>query len=131
MESRRTLPVVPKRPNPATLDPAKIVIDYDRESDTFFVHLFGEEHPAKVLHTGTDIDLRLDPSTHTIVGYQIEGFLAVAAAKHPQLLEFAELGGISRDEVDEVRRHIAPEQRARDAAEVLELLLSRDVLLSA
>jgi hypothetical protein len=131
MESRRSLPVSPRRPDPATIDPRRVLIDYDRESDTFSVHLFGREHPAKVLHTSGAIDLRLDPRTHVIVGYQIEGFLTAAVLRHPQLLELAELGGIPREEIEAIRRRIDPGLRTRDAVAALDLLVSRDVALSA
>lgn len=131
MEPRRSLPVTPRRPDPATIDPQRVVLDYDRESDTFSVHLFGEDHPAKVLHTGGDIDLRLHPATHVIVGYQIEGFLTSAVNRHPQLLELAELGGLPRDEIDAARHRIAPERRTRDAVAVLDSLISRNVALTA
>ncbi len=131
MESRRPLPVTPRRADPATIDPRRVVIDYDRESDTFSVHLFGEGHAAKVLHTGGAVDLRLDPTTHQIVGYQIEGFLADAVYRHPQLLELAELGGIPAEEIAAVRGRIGPERRRLDAAAALEALISREVLLIA
>ena len=47
MEPRRTFPVKPIRPDPSTLDPGQIVIDYDAIADTLYIHLFGEGRRAK------------------------------------------------------------------------------------
>jgi len=45
-----------RRADPTTMGPRRVVIDFDRGSDTYSAHLFGKGQPAKVLHTGSAID---------------------------------------------------------------------------
>ena len=99
-------PVAPKRPDPATLDLRNVVFSYDRRSDIFVVHLFGPKRPAKVVHTGMTLDLRLDPATEIIIGFQIEGYLAQAVYQQPYLLDLAGFTDIPRAEIEEIRRQI-------------------------
>jgi hypothetical protein len=142
MEPRRTLPVKPVRPDPATLDPQKIVIDYDVIADTLYIHLFGEGHRARVLQIGGDFDLRLDPASHLIVGYQIPGLLTAVVQRHPELLDLAgfsevaptdlpALAAIPAREVAALHRRVASEQRRRQAAAVLDDLVEPRLAASA
>lgn len=131
MEPRQQLPIMPVRPDPDTIDPSRIEVEYDRESDTFHVDLFGAGRRAKVLHVGSVVDLRLDPGTHVIVGYQIEGFLTAAVYRHPELLEFAALAGISEAEIAAIRQRITPEQRRRDVVGLFDTLIGRELAASA
>lgn len=142
MEPRRTFPVKPIRPDPTTLDSGQIVIDYDAIADTLYIHLFGEGRRAKVLHIGGDIDLRLDPATHLIVGYQIPGLLTAVVRRHPELLDlagFAEvapadwpsLAAIPAREVAAFHRRVASEQRRKQAASVLADLIEPRLAASA
>lgn len=113
------IPVHPQAPDPATIDPGQVVIAYDRRVDTLVVDFFGREHPSKVLHTGTGVDLRIDPATEVIVGIQIEAVRKQAVELHPLpvllIANLAELLGIRDDDLTEIRNCIAhpPADRRR------------------
>ncbi len=107
MGALEPIPVTPIRPDPATIDMRTVEFDYDRRSNIFTLHLFGRGKPAKVLHTGKVIDLRLNPTTQVIVGFQIEGYLAQAVYRLPRLLALAELVGIPQEEVAAIRQRVA------------------------
>jgi hypothetical protein len=105
------IPVQPKAPDPARIDPGQVVIAYDRRVDTLVVDFFGRERPSKVLHTGTGVDLRVDPATEVIVGLQIEAVRRQAVDRHPLpillIANLAELLGIRDDDLREIRNRIA------------------------
>ena len=115
------LPVTPKRPDFATVDPRNVVAEYDRESDTLIVQLFGKGRPAVILHTGKLIDYWLDPETYDIIGLQVEGYLTHAVEQLPLLLDLAEFASISSEEVAAVRRRLS---RERGILGVVEPLLA-------
>ena len=70
--------VTPTFPDSAEIGWQRVEYDYDQESDTIAMYLFGFEQPSLVVHTPSDIDLLVDPTTSLVVGFQIEGFLAQA-----------------------------------------------------
>ena len=107
MGALKPTPVTPRRPDPATIDVRNVEFAYDRRSDILTLHLFGRGRPAKVLHTGKTIDLRLDPATEIIVGFQIEAFLAQAVYRQPYLLALAEPAGLPRDEIAAIQQRVA------------------------
>lgn len=93
------------------MDPDRFVVTYDRLSDTMYVHFFDRSPPAVSfpLNTGESdyLYLRGDVETGQVVGFQIEDFLSYAVDRHPglvDLLDMAELRGITPAEVAEVRR---------------------------
>lgn len=106
-------PGLPQRLDLHDIDPHKVLIRYDRKSDTLVVHLFGRERAAKVLHTGNEVDLRIDPTTREVVGFQVEGYLRHAIYRAPGLLWLAEFAGIEAQQVDALRGQVAREWRKR------------------
>ncbi len=103
-------PVRPKQPDLAAIDPRNVVAEYDRESDTLVVQLFGRGRPAVILHTGGVSDYWLDPETHEIIGLQVEGYLVHAVYQLPLLLDMAEFVGIPAEEVAAIRQRISRER---------------------
>ncbi|MDQ3226609.1 MAG: hypothetical protein M3Q50_08275, partial [Chloroflexota bacterium] len=80
------------------IDPAKIVVSYDRRSDTLLIHLFGRGHSTISVPVAKYLYVMVTPDTETIVGFHIEGFLAQAVNENPEaiaLLDYAELRGIT------------------------------------
>lgn len=110
---RRLSPILPKLEE---LDPHSIQFDYDRETDTLFVEFFRDASAAVSVPLGEHGYARVDPSTQKVVGVMIEEFLAVVVYELPELLIVAEgTKGISKLEIDEIRRNIAPEVETRAA----------------
>lgn len=109
------------RPRPldlASVDPAEVVIGYDRRSDTLLVHFFGLGHASVSVQVAPYLSLLTDPDTEEIVGLHVEGYLAAAVGDSPEaieLLDHAELRGITREEVGELRRDLPNPRRGRTA----------------
>jgi hypothetical protein len=110
MALNHSLPVRPRQPDLAAIDPQNVIAEYDRESDTLIVQFFGRGRPAVILHTGGVTDYWLDPETHEIIGLQIEGYLTQAVYQLPLLLDLAEFVGIGSDEVAQIRQRISRER---------------------
>ena len=110
MAMNDSVPVRPKQPDLAAIDPQNVIAEYDRESDTLIVQFFGRGWPAVLLHTGGVTDYWLDPETHEIIGLQVEGYLTHAVYQLPLLLDMAEFVGISSDEVTPIRQRISRER---------------------
>ena len=104
------LPVRPKQPDLAAIDPRNVIAEYDRESDMLVVQLFGRGRPAVILHTGGVSDYWLDPETHEIIGLQVEGYLTHAVYQLPLLLDMAEFVGIPAEEIAAIRQRISRER---------------------
>jgi len=62
------------------IDEAQVRLSYDREADTLWVSLVGEPPPAYNLYVDDDTMYRVDPTTGTVVGLEIERFLERALA---------------------------------------------------
>jgi len=91
------------------LDPAKIVISYDRSSDTLLIHLFGRGRPSISVPIERYLYAMVDPESEKIIGVHIEGFLAQAVPEHPgeiEILDHAELRGITPVEVRALQREV-------------------------
>jgi hypothetical protein len=89
------------------IDPEKIVISYDRRSDTLLVHLFGRGRPSISVPIERYLYAMVDPENEGIIGIHIEGFLGQAVKEHSQeieLLDYAELRGITPAEVWALQR---------------------------
>lgn len=121
MVSLEPIPVHPKAPDLAAIEPEKIIIVYDRKVDTLAVDFFGRERPSKVLHTGTGVDLRIDPATEIIVGIQIEAARKQGIDRRPLpillIANLAELLGISDDDLRELRNCAVHLSTGRDQTE--------------
>ena len=57
------------------IDPAKIVVSYDRRSDTLLIHLFGRGLETISVPVAKYLYVMVTPDTETVVGFHIEGFL--------------------------------------------------------
>jgi hypothetical protein len=89
------------------IDPTKIVVSYDRRSDTLLIHLFGRGRDTISVPVAKYLYLMVTPDTETIVGFHIQGFLAQAVKDTPEavtLLDYAELRGITPAEVRALQR---------------------------
>jgi hypothetical protein len=89
------------------IDPERIVVSYDRHSDTLHIHLFGRGLSTISVPIGTYLYVMVTPDTETTVGFHVEGFLAQAVKDVPEfitLLDYAELRGITPAEVRELQR---------------------------
>jgi hypothetical protein len=111
--------MTPLFPAPAEIDWQQVEYDYDQESDTIALHLFGFDRPSLVLHTQTDIDLLVDPTTSLVVGFQIEGFIAQVVHRDPQYLLLARNAGIDPEILARVERDIDPVARKRADFQIL------------
>lgn len=113
----------PRWPAPETIDARRVRLAYWREIDTLDVDFFGPDQPAVVVpldmpDPADEVALLVHAETEEVVGVQVEAFLLRAVRHHPHLLDLldlAELHGITPAEVAELRRTIAPAQRARAA----------------
>ena len=96
----------PKPLDPRQVDPSKVVVSYDRRSDTLLIHFFGRERDAVSVQGDRYLYLLVDPDTEEIVGFHFEGFVARAIKDVPELidvLDHAELRGITPAEVRALR----------------------------
>jgi hypothetical protein len=99
----------PKRFHWDAVDPDKVIIRYDRPSDTLLVHLFGRGRPSISVPVDRYLYVMVDPDTESIIGIHIEGFLAQAVKEHPrqiEILDYAELSGMTVGEVRTQQREI-------------------------
>lgn len=90
-----------------TVDPEKVVIRYDRPSDTLLVHLFGRGRSSISVPVDRYLYVMVDPDTEGIIGIHIEGFLSQAVKEHPRnidILDYAELRGMTPGEVRALQR---------------------------
>lgn len=95
-----------------------VVVTYDRESDTLLLHFDGRGQPGISVVGNDALYIRYDRERKRVLGLQIEGFLARVAPRHPAMLDVldvAELRGISLEEVARLRRGIGTEQRKQAA----------------
>ncbi len=107
---------------PDLIDAEKVFVSYDRESDSVTVHLFGTGIPGVSLNVTDEMMLRWDRDGERLVGFQIEHFLSRVAPEHPHLLDIldiAELRGITAGEVGEIRREIVQKQRGTAVGRVV------------
>lgn len=90
-----------------TVDLEKVVIRYDRPSDTLLVHLFGRGRSSISVPIDRYLYVMVDPDTEEIIGIHIEGFLTQAVKEHPRnidILDYAELRGMTPGEVRALQR---------------------------
>lgn len=102
----------PKAFDPAEIDPEKVAISYDRQSDTLIIALFGHDLATISVPVAKYLYLMVTPDTETIVGIHIEGFLGAAVKDIPasiELLDYAELRGITPTEVWKLQQELLGE----------------------
>lgn len=89
------------------IDPERVVVSFDRRSDTLLIHLFGRGRGSVSVPVETYLYVMVDPDTEETPGFHVEGFLGQAMKDVPQaidLLDYAELRGITPAEVRELQR---------------------------
>jgi hypothetical protein len=89
------------------IDPEKVVVSFDRRSDTLLIHLFGRGRGSVSVPVGNCLYVMVDPDTEETIGFHVEGFLGQAIKDVPEaieLLDYAELQGITPAEVRELQR---------------------------
>jgi hypothetical protein len=94
--------VIPKPYNPDEIDPARLAMYYDRQSDTLLIHFHGRGRYSISVPIADYLYVMVNPYTEIVVGIHIEGFLAQAVRDVPEaigLLDYAELRGITLAEV--------------------------------
>jgi hypothetical protein len=97
----------PKPVRLEAVDPERVDIRYDLPSDTLIMHLFGRGRGSVSVPIDRYLYVMVDPDTEEIIGIHIEGFLAQAVKEHPRhidLLDFAELRGLTPADVRELQR---------------------------
>jgi hypothetical protein len=106
----------------------RVVISYDRASDTLMVHLYGRGRPAVSVPIPGPVErdvvfLRIDPETDELVGVQIEDFLNLYARDNPDALNLLEgpvdLRGITPADLARIRASIGRPTRGAATAESL------------
>lgn len=93
-------------PRTDEVDASRVVMMYDRFSDTLLVHLYGKGVPSVSVPVQKYYYALVSLDGRKILGFQVEGFLAQAIKDQPSLIEmlnFAELRGITPAEVQEIR----------------------------
>jgi hypothetical protein len=97
----------PKPFRPEEIDPVKVVVSFDRRSDTLLIHLFGRGRDTISVPVANYLYVMVDPETEEIIGFHVEGFLSQAVNDVPEaidLLDYAELRGITLSEARELQR---------------------------
>jgi hypothetical protein len=100
------------------VDTTNAAVRYDRESDTLMVHFSGVGLPGVSIENGDGWFVRWDRERGRPIGIQIEGFLARAVKEEPALLnvlDVADLRGLTPEEVGRIRRDVALTHRRRPA----------------
>jgi hypothetical protein len=91
------------------LDPEKVVVDYDRPSDSLGIHLFGRYIDTMSVPATKNIYVMVALGSEESVGLHIEGFLSQMVEANPssiELLSYAELRGITPAEVWALQRDV-------------------------
>jgi hypothetical protein len=96
-----------------SIDPKRVVVSYDQDSDTLMVHFFGRgvpgvSVPAKDDPTG-DWMLRVSRETGEPIGLQVEHVFSRTLGRHPRLSEilaFADVRVRPTDAVDANRQDV-------------------------
>lgn len=105
----------PILPDLDAVDISKVAFSYDRESDTLLLHLFGLGRQTVSVVGPRFLYALVDSDTEEFVGFHAEHFLAHFVRLHPELfdiLDVAELRGISRQEIRSLRHRLfSPRQR--------------------
>jgi len=118
----------PILPTAEEIDPSRLVLSYNDAADTLYVHFYERGQPATSVDVDECLYLRVDRTTHRVVGLQIEGYLIRAVHEHPEWLPLAELAGIPAEMIEKARDAIDIERRR--AAIVMPILKQLQLLAS-
>jgi hypothetical protein len=91
------------------VDADKVVMTYDRLSDTLLLLFYGRDRLWVATGGASYLYALVDPTTEELVGWQIEDFLARAVKAEPrwvEALDYAELLGMTIADVREVRHQV-------------------------
>lgn len=105
----------PKWPSANELNPDQVVFKYDREMDTMFVHFRGLSQPGISVLLDDHRYVRLDPTTHEVIGLQFEHFLSRARSVNPAYLFLARAAGLSQEEINAIEQGWSQQQLRRRA----------------
>lgn len=112
-EAQRPSPVWPK---PEEIDPGKIVLAYDRDSDMLVVH-FDERGPASAVdYVDRLFALLVDVESAAVVGLQVEDFLARAVVEEPRRIDVLEVAALRNTLAIEPRKRAAVAALLADVA---------------
>lgn len=98
------------------VDLHQVVVPCDRESDTLMIHSFGRGRPGVSVAVDDDLHLRLDRDRTRVLGMQIEGFVSRVSHERSELLDLldsADLRGISLEQLARRRREVGNERRTQ------------------
>lgn len=101
----------PTLPTLTELDGSRFVLEFDRLSDTLYWDFYGKPRPAIAVPVTDNVLYSVDPETESVVGFQIEGFLARFLYEAPAFLDLADQLGLTSEEVEEVRGGLGSEER--------------------
>jgi len=110
MDTKNFLTFTPEMPDLSSVDPRGIVLSYHPDADTLIVHLYGRERHAAMVDVTDHLLLRVDPRSHEVVGFQIEGFVTTVLPGRPDLLMLAEAAGVPTEAIETARQRVEPDQ---------------------
>ena len=94
-------------PDVRGVDLRHVVFNYDRDSDTLLLYLFGKERPAVAAGGSDYVYALIDPDSEEFLGVQVEDFLSRAVKDRPNLidvLDVAQLQGMTIADVRQARQ---------------------------
>lgn len=100
------------------VDLADVKLSYDRDSDILLIHFTDRGRVGVVDYVSDVLAVLVDVETEDMVGLQVEDFLSKVVADNPDrldLLEVAELRGITPHEVAALRVAVTIADRRRSA----------------
>lgn len=105
-------------PTADDVDLANVSVSYDRDSDMLLIHFTDRGRAGVVDYVSSVLATLVDVETEEVVGLQVEDFLGKVVASNPRhldLLEVAELRGITPHEVAALRGAAPIDDRRRSA----------------
>lgn len=94
------------------VDRNRLLIEYDRESDTLMILLDAERQPGMSVRIARDLFLRVAPDRETLLGLQLEHYVSRLVTLIPEslnLLDVATDPGLTDQEIMNLRRSVAQE----------------------
>ena len=103
------------------LSQTSISFEYDRRSDSLYIHLAPPGSAGVSVAVDEHMLLRLHPKTSEVIGVEIESFLNSAVVENPELLMFAELAEIPSTVMDNWRQtHLSSDVGSKAVHDLLE-----------
>jgi hypothetical protein len=112
------VPASRRLPTPDEVDLATAKLSYDRDSDMLLIHFTDRGRSGVVDYVSDLLAVLVDVETEAVVGLQVEDFLSKVVPADPDrldLLEIAELRGITSHEVAALRKNTTVGDRKRSA----------------